>query len=430
MATVVEDLLKKSPVSTVATPAATGTGVMTAPPAVAAPVAAAPAVDPGSAVGKAINMQGAIMGAANDQMKTDPMMSGAVDALVRQRGFMDQAGAEMDARTAKIAAIQAEGDPERIVVPRMKALPPIPTLEDVAKERGVKPEDMNNPMRVFGQMMPLLVAFGALATQRPGINALNAATAAMTAVKQGDKDAYDKSHKEWLENTKLATDTNNQMIMEYKLALDDRNTTMAEKQAKIAQIAATHNDPLAKAALEKGYIDQFIQLQRMREGITTPLINLTQLTMTEAQNKREMEFRSALEWAKIEADRNPAFISTDKVVGTILRKMAIDPAAVTDGDKAALAEAYKQRKASQPMFGGLGGLPGTDGEAPLPDPAGPAAPAPGTAAPKPAASPTAPPVGMLKEGVIKELDPQNGTPVQRWRLKNGKPEFVGYMPPK
>lgn len=428
MATMLDDLLSKRGISTVATPAATGSGAVGAPPAPAVP-AAAPALPPAdSAVGKAIGMGTAINSAANAQMATDPLMKGAMDSIAEQQRLNQQAGAEMDARTAKIAALQAEPDPARIPVPRMKPLPPLPTLEDVAKERGVKPEDFNNPMRVFGQMMPLLVAFGALATQRPGINALNAATAAMTAVKAGDKDAYDKAHKEWLENTKIATDTNNQMLSEYNLAINDRTTTMAEKQAKIAQIAAAHNDPMAKAALQNGLTEQFVKLLQMRQGITDPLIRMTGLVVEDERHKREMEFRTALEWAKIQADKDPTYISTDKVVGTILRKMATDPASVTDGDKAALAEAYKQRKASQPMFGGM--VPGADG-APAADAAGATVPAPAAAAgaAKPAApATTPPPVSMLKEGVVLTLNPPGGGAQQRWTLRGGKQVFLGTVP--
>ena len=430
MATMIDNLLTARNVSTTPVPAAAGSGAVGAPPA--APLtpagpAPAPAIPADSAVAKAIGMGTAINSAANAQMATDPLMTGAMASIAEQQRLNQQAGAEMDARTAKIAALQAEPDPARIPIPRMKPLPALPTLEDVAKERGVKPEDFNNPMRVFGQMMPLLVAFGALATQRPGINALNAATAAMTAVKAGDKEAYDKAHKEWLENTKIATDTNNQMLNEYNLAINDRTTTMAEKQAKIAQIAAQHNDPLAKAALQNGLTEQFVKLLQMRQGITDPLIKMTGLVVEDERHKREMEFRAALEWAKVEADRDPTYISTDKVVGTILRKMATDPASVTDGDKAALAEAYKQRKASQPMFGGLVGA-GEDGE-PGADAPGATVPAPAAGGAKPAApATTPPPVSMLKEGVVLTLNPPGGGAQQRWTLRAGKPVFLGNVP--
>ena len=396
MVTVVDDLLTSRGISTVPTPAAAGSGAATAPKAVPAAVPALPA---DSAVGKAIGMNSAITDAANAQMKSDPMLSGAIDSLVKQRGYIDQAGAEMDRRSAEMATIQAQPDPERIAVPRMKPLPPIPTLEDVAKERGVSTEDFNNPMRVFGQMMPLLVAFGALATQRPGINALNAATAAMTAVKQGDKDAYDKAHKEWLENTKIATDTNNQMITEYKLALDDRNTTMAEKQAKLAQIAAKNNDPQAKAALEKGYIEQFVQLQQMREGVTKPLITLTQLSMTEADNAKERAMRERIENARLDFQKNPPVTSTDERLASLLGIMQAKGGytKMAPGEQEALTKALelKEKEAKKPEIDyaaaaeaarvAAGGAPAPKSPAPGP------APAPAlSAAPATSGAPTTP----------------------------------------
>lgn len=435
MATMIDNLLTARNVSTTPVPAAAGSGAAGAPPAApltpAAPVPAppaTPAIPADSALAKALDMGKSINAAANAQMATDPLTGLATDSLQRMRENITAAQAEQAARTAKAAALDAQPLPERIPVPRMVPLPPVPTLEEIAKERGVKPEDFNNPMRVFGQMMPLLVAFGALATQRPGIDALNAATAAMGAVKAGDKEAYDKAHKEWLEKTKVATDTQNQIIREYEMKRDDRSLSVAERQAEYAKIFAAHNDSLAAAAMEGGYLDRIDNLFRMRKTIADPLTQLTQLTMTEEQNKREIAFRTALEWAKIEADKNPAFISTDKVVGTILRKMATDPASVTDGDKAALAEAYKQRKASQPMFGGM--VPGADGE-PAADAAGATVPAPAAAAgaAKPAApATTPPPVSMLKEGVVLTLNPPGGGAQQRWTLRGGKQVFLGTVP--
>lgn len=399
MVTVVDDLLTSRGITTAPTPAATGSGAVAGAVAAPATAPAAPSVAPDSAVGQAIDMNSKINAAATDQVSSDPMMKPLFDAIGRQRQDIDQARIQIDEKAAKLAALDAQPLPAHIPIPRMKPLPAVPTLEDVAKARGVSTEDFNNPMRVFGQMMPLLVAFGALATQRPGINALNAATAAMTAVKQGDKDAYEKAHKEWLENTKLAHDSENQMLTEYKLASDDRNLTMAERQAEYAKVAAKYGDAQAKAAIEGGYIDNFYKLLETRGVIVKNVGNLTQLAVTDANNKAELAMRERIEAARLDFQKNPPVTSTDERLASLLGIMQAKGGytKMAPGEQEALTKALelKEKEAKKPEIDyaaaaeaarvAAGGDPAPKSPAPGP------APAPAlSAAPATSGAPTTP----------------------------------------
>lgn len=398
-----------APPAPVSVAPAEGTGVAVAPP------------KPTGVLGRALELTGAVDAATDKRLAASPIM----DKINAQTDLLEKdfnaAIPQVQALSAQAQALASQPDPARPAVPRLKPLPPIPTLEEIAKQRGVKTEDFDNPMRVFGQFMPVMIAIGALATQKSGIMALNAATAAMTAVREGDKDAYQKAHREWLESTKATTDENQALVSEYKMVLEDRALGQADKQAKLASIAAQKQDVLGVAALRQGLLDQFWKLQEFRTASTKPVADMVQLAVTEEQNNKELAVRSAIEWAKLEEAQNPAFVSTDRVVGNILRDLA-NGKTLTPQQEDALLKAKEQREASSPSFMGAGGAYGLGGTPPAA--AAPVTATPTTATPAPAAT-GVPPVSMLKEGVITPLNPPNGGPAQKWTLRGGKPVQVG-----
>ena len=138
MVTVVDDLLTSRGITTAPTPAATGSGAVAGAVAAPATAPAAPSVAPDSAVGQAIDMNSKINAAATDQVSSDPMMKPLFDAIGRQRQDIDQARIQIDEKAAKLAALDAQPLPAHIPIPRMKPLPAVPTLEDVAHQASLR----------------------------------------------------------------------------------------------------------------------------------------------------------------------------------------------------------------------------------------------------------------------------------------------------
>lgn len=426
MATMLDAVLRKDPIVEAA-PAAQGTGVA------ATPADLAPKAPASPVVAKALEMTRAVDQAAG----SSPIMQ----KIDQQAALLEQDYATAMPKIAGIndqmAQVRAEPDPARPTIPRLKPLPAMPTIEEIAKERGVKPEDFNNPMRVFGQFMPVLISLGALAFQKNGIMAMNAATAAMNAVKAGDKEAYETAHKEWLSGTKLTVDENNQLLSEYNLILNDRNASMAEKQARLAGLAAEKQDVLGQVALRSGMIEQLVKLNEARGIAAGRIGDMVELTVRDQLGRDELALRERIaQWEQYRA-LNPAITSTDERIAQLAGIMAnATPerpvtAAQMNALNLLLDMKDKERKGGAAsaedlatlvaVMAGTGVAPPTAAAAPGKNGAQAAAPPPAAA---PAAAPAAggtkePPVSMLKEGGLTVF--KNG---QVWTLRGGKPVFV------
>lgn len=288
---------------------AQGTGVATAPPTA-----------PG-AVGQAIQMAKGIDSAADARMANNPMMSRLLGQVDLMQGDTAAAIPQVQARSQQIADLVAQPDPARIATPRLAPLPPPPTIEEIAKKRGVKPEDFDNPMRVFGQAMPVLAALAGGLIAKNGTVAIQAATAAMAAVKAGDKEAYERAHKEWLESTKATVDGNAQLASEYRMALEDRKDSMAERLAKVQALAAQNQDTIAMAAIRGGYIQQLSKLVEMRDAAGKPIQQLVELSMEDQRHREEMQLRAAAQAAEMYYKVHPPLTSQDEVKAALAKKV-------------------------------------------------------------------------------------------------------------
>lgn len=362
-----------------------------APPQVTSP--AAPPSKAGGALGQALG----IVQAARQAAAADPLQTAATDAAKTDQAAREEAAAKIQAGMAQVQALQAQPDAPRPSVPRLKPLPSAPEVQH------------KDPMRVFGQLLPVIAALGALTTKAPAINALNAATAMIAAGKANDKEEEAKQRQAWIDNLNLTVQNNTSLLNDYKLALDDHNATVTERMAKINAIAAQNRDYVTLAALKGGNLDsltKFIQLQSTATGqlatLTTTLQD-QQLRRENEQNQQLMQL-AHLEIARRAELRQEGQVSMGDSIGPVLVKIQqADPKLAAQGlDKVLSAgeiQALKlymdiNRQAAFNNQPGSGAAAGAGGIAGLvaPPAAAPAAPQAEYAHPVTAAAPPVSPV--------------------------------------
>lgn len=388
------------------------TGVPTTPPG----VVASPASE---AVQRAMSLTAGVDQAADQRLAANPVMSKILEQVGALGSDYDAAMAQTAGRQAQMQQLMQQEDPARIPVPRLKPLPATPTVEEVARQRGVKPEDMDDPMRVFGQFMPVIVALGAGLIAKNGTAAINAATAAVTAAREGDKQAWEKAHKDWLTETKATLDGNAMLVNEYRLALDDRNATMAEKMSKIQALAAANRDGLTMAALRGGYLDQLVKLMEMRDQAAKPVMDMLELSMADQRQREAMELKRSAELWDRHFKMNPPLTSQDEVKAALARKVMMGEPLTESEEKAKQmlmdfsegaggGNSLMQQAMAAKAAADAAAAVGAGGGAPV------------TGAQPSAAVTSAPPAAMLQPGVINHITSPTGEK-QQWMLRDGKP---------
>lgn len=339
-----------------------------------------PQVRPAGALGRAID----ITQAAQQAVAADPMAAQMAGAVSKDQAAREAAAQAVEAGMAEKAKILSTPDPERPAVPRLTPLPEAP--EPVRRD----------PLRVFGQFLPFVAALGAFATKQPAINALNAATAMVNAAKNNDKEETERQRRTWIDNLQQTVQANNQLLGEYRLALEDRNATMAEKLAKVQAVAAQNQDQITLATLRSGNLEALSKLYAMRSEGVKQLSDVATTVMQEQLQRDKMEQDRIMGWAELEIRRRDAEnVSMGDSVGPILMKIRnAGPAAaegldkvLSPGEIAALktymdinaGRGYNNQPGTQPAAAALGGLTGV-----------PAAPQAASGAPNAAALRAAP----------------------------------------
>lgn len=350
--------------------------------------------------------QGIMSGAQSQQ-------AGALEAYDAELAKTEQSKLEqqkiMEEAQAKKAEVMALPETPKPDVPTMA---PVPT-------KPVEPEE--NPLKTFGQMIPLIAALAASKTSQSAVFALNASTAALNAMEANDQKALAKAHQDWMDNVKSTLENNRILGDQYKMIMEDRQASWNEKLSKLQVIAAESKDNLAMAALKAGNPEAILKRQEMLDKAAEPI----QQMYTEAQRQQiqreEMQMRRDLASAQLAMDAQKMDdVSLTDVIGRLALKMSKGEA-LNPGEQKVWDQYDEWRQKSGTMLPGMGGgmygQPAADPDA-MPPPGGPAPAQPAPAA-KPAASAT-PPVSKLKEG--EKTTFANG---QVWTLRNGKPVRVG-----
>jgi hypothetical protein len=167
-----------------------------------------------------------------------------------------------------------------------EAVPEPPSLRDLPEAPKAPQTDK---MRVFGQLMPVLAAFGSLMTRGGAVNALNTATAAMNAAKAKDDDAYEKSRQQWLDHTEEALKQNAVEMERYRAVLDKHHETVSDKMAELQGIAAANNDQLTLERLRSGNLDEFEKIIGMRDQAAGRLTDLVESERSHDERQQQLK---------------------------------------------------------------------------------------------------------------------------------------------
>jgi hypothetical protein len=161
--------------------------------------------------------------------------------------------------------------------------PPIPEQPHYFDYKPPPGAPKDNPYQVFGQLMPMMIAFGALATRGGGVAALKAATAAMKGAHDKDSEAYQNARQEWLDNTEMVSRENLKINNEFRDIMERDDLTMREKQAKLNGLASAAGLMAQQVAIETGDFGQFATL-------TNTMINATEQAQRLALAQRQEDF--------------------------------------------------------------------------------------------------------------------------------------------
>lgn len=141
----------------------------------------------------------------------------------------------------------------------------LPRIEQLSKNAGVEAEKLKpwnadeeaakrrtDPIEAFGSFGSVFGILASAFTHAPMENALNASAAAMNAIKQGDKESYDRAIKAHESNAKMAMDRHRIQHDAYQDAVSLLNVNMSAANTKMQVLAARFGDKQVLTLLEAG----------------------------------------------------------------------------------------------------------------------------------------------------------------------------------
>lgn len=222
----------------------------------------------------AANMLTSLLGGPAAGGKTDPDMAKLETATAEANAARDKAGQVHDANSAKIAAITGQPIPATPAAPTLGAMPKPPE------------QKLGDPLRVFGQFLPVLATLGSALGRNGAVNSLKAATAAINAAKANDREGLELAHQKWMDETKQVIEQNGQEIQKYQFALADKQATMQDRLAQLSMIAAQNQDSISGALIKQGNVDGLASLIQTKQAALKPVIEAYRI-VEEADLKRK-----------------------------------------------------------------------------------------------------------------------------------------------
>lgn len=185
----------------------------------------------------------------------------AVPSLGTDEGVVKElTGTMAENQRGKIAATDKIYSDYDAVQSRM-----LPRIEALSKNVGVEAEKLKpwdaeaqaakyrtDPIEAFGSLGSVFGIIASAFTHAPMENALNASASAMQAIKENDRQGYDRAEKAWMNNYKMALDRHKIQHDAYQDAIALLNTNTAAANTKLQITAARFGDKQVLALLEAG----------------------------------------------------------------------------------------------------------------------------------------------------------------------------------
>lgn len=226
---------------------------------------------------------------------------GAMTSLVRG-GLQAQDAKDKD---PNIIRVRQEGETrlkqdEKLVDSAYAGIEP---LGDRVKPWDAKKEladRTTSPFETFGSAGAILGVAASLFTHTPAVNAMNALSGAINAVKANDEKAYQTAYDAWKENTHLALERHEAEYKDFSAAMEKAKSDPAMMQQELAVYSAKYDDKIAAAHNALG---DYATLETVKNAQ-----NSAALQWAEARPKIEAEHEKAVlafgmdkEWADSQA---------------------------------------------------------------------------------------------------------------------------------
>lgn len=154
-------------------------------------------------------------------------------------------------------------------------LPKMPDAPDLADVPAPPKPLTSNPMRVFGELLPVIAMLGGAFSKNSATATLRVGSSAMEAAKANDATALQKAHDEWKDNLDYITKYNEQKTSQYKDILENRKMDMDDRLAQLQALAASDNNMLAQQRIAAGDLEGLYKDNEMRANVTTRIKELT-----------------------------------------------------------------------------------------------------------------------------------------------------------
>lgn len=160
----------------------------------------------------------------------------------------------------------------------------LPRIEQLSKNVGVEAGNLKpwnaddemakrrtDPIAAFGSFGSVFGIVASAFTSRPMENALNASAAAMNAIKENDKEGYERAYKAWEANNKQTLERHKIQHDAYQDAVSLLQTNMSAAQTKMQVVAARFGDKQVLTMLEAGMSKEVQDLLSSREKLAQEL---------------------------------------------------------------------------------------------------------------------------------------------------------------
>lgn len=203
-----------------------------------------------------------------------PSTSYVGDTIKKVEGIRKQEDAELGPIREQIKTDSAKG--------KADADAKTPKPADLQPWTAKPPEQ--NPIQAFGSFGSIFGILASAATHQPWQSSMNAATAAMNAVKANDAAAYKEAYQAWKDNTDLMLKTHDAQYKDFQAAMEKRKTDVAESNAMLTTLSAKYGDHITDAYKEAGLMGQLNEAWASRQkaalGILEVMPKIEEQNMT------------------------------------------------------------------------------------------------------------------------------------------------------
>ncbi len=156
-----------------------------------------------------------------------------------------------------------------------------------------------DPIDAFGSFASVFAIAASAFTKAPMENALNGAAAAMTSIRQGKDEDYQRAFTAWKENNNLAIKRGEMMHQQYSDALTLMNTDFKRGEIEMQQAARRFGDQQILTLLDHGYSEQAFDIINKRNTALLGLAKANEAITEESTKKKAFDLEAA------EIDKEP-----------------------------------------------------------------------------------------------------------------------------